>query len=83
MLDPRKPQSDATEKEKHVDTHVTAPAEPVEGVAARQPHMEKDDEEHGRPHQLTTVAADVGQFYIGYLHHLLLSLSIWALGRCW
>ncbi len=50
---------------------VAHPSQPEEHIAAWKLHVEQNDEEHCRSHQLAAVAAYVGQFYVFYLHFVL------------
>ena len=67
ILRPREPQTDATEEEEHVHSHIAHAAQAIEHIFPRQRHVEEDDEEHRRSHQLTAKSTDVCQFYIFYL----------------
>ena len=55
---------------KHIHAHIAHAAQSVEHIVPWQCHMEEDDEEHRRPHQLASESANIRQFYIFYLVHV-------------
>ena len=57
------PQADAAQEEEHIDSDVATSPQAEKSIAARQRHMEEDDKDDGGPHQLSAVAAQVGQLY--------------------
>ena len=69
IFHPRIPQAHATEKQKDVDPNVAHAPKPKEEVVAGQTHVKKDDEKHGRSHQLTPVFRDVEEFDVVDFHN--------------